>query len=93
MKNDETVFDLMTRILGCESDPARGDLIHMDRKSVQRARQGVIGKEYIANTLFWLGRKRDILAELNLDPTFESLFEIVAPERAEVLPEREAVAA
>jgi hypothetical protein len=85
VKNDETMFDLMTRILGCESDNARGALIRMDRKSVQRARQGVIGEIFIANALYWLGTKRDILAEFNLDPVFETVFEVVAPDRTAAL--------
>lgn len=93
MRNDETAFHLMTRILGCESDAARGALIHMDPKSVGRARHGIIGRDFIANALFFLGRKRDVLAEFGLDPTFESLFEIVAPERAGALADLEQVAA
>lgn len=92
-RNDETAFHLMTRILGCESNAARGALIHMDPKTVDRARHGIIGRDFIANALYWLGRKRDELAEFGLDPSFENLFEVLAPEGADALPDREAVAA
>lgn len=81
---DESVFDLYTRIIGSGSDAARGALIHMDRKTVGRAREGIVGETFIANVLHYLGEERDRLAEFGLEPRFENLFEVVAPDREPV---------
>lgn len=83
-RDDETVFDLYTRIIGHGSDAARGAFIHMDRKTVGRAREGIVGETFIANALHFLGEERDRLAEFGLTPNFENLFEVVAPDREPV---------
>jgi hypothetical protein len=77
VENGETNFDLMTRIVGRGNDTARGELIEMDRKTVSRAREGVVGEEFIANTIVALRRHERLLATCGQTPDFDSLFEIV----------------
>jgi hypothetical protein len=70
-------FELMTRVLGCESDLARAYLIGVDPRTISRARQGVIGEVFMAKLVTALRRNRPRLAELGLEPTLDDLFEVV----------------
>lgn len=70
-------FELMTRILGCESDIARAELIGMSARSIQRARNGVVGTTFAANTVAALREHADELAERNLTCGLDDLFEVV----------------
>jgi hypothetical protein len=88
VENDETNFDLMTRIVGRGNDTARGDLIGMDRKTISRARGGVVGEDFIANTIIALRKHERLLSTCGQRPDFDSLFEIVV-----VNADREPVAA
>lgn len=76
-------FDLYTRVLGCETDVARGELIGMTDRAVRRARQGAVGGVFVANTLAALRRFERELAACNLRVTFEELFEVVVVPVAE----------
>lgn len=76
-------FDRMTRIVGKESESARADLLGVDRRTVYRARHGVIGQEFIAKTISALrGHEELLMKTCGLEPTFENLFEIVVDEAA-----------
>lgn len=81
LKSDR--FDLMTRIVGCESDEARARLLGVSVKTIWRARRGTLGVDFIAQTLFALGCHYGELAARNLLPCFDELFEVVelAPAR------------
>jgi hypothetical protein len=73
----EDRFDLITRILGCESDVARSRLLEMDPKTIYRARRGgVVGEEFIARVLHAMQRHSEQLAELGITPTFEEVFKV-----------------
>lgn len=73
----EDRFDLITRILGCESDLARSRLLEMDPKTIYRARKGgVVGEEFIARVLHAMQRNSEQLGELGISPTFEEVFKI-----------------
>ena len=76
----EARFDLITRILGCESDSARARLLDVDRKTIDRVREGRIGEEFIAKALAVLHLYADTLSELNISTKFEELFELVVEE-------------
>jgi len=87
-------FDLMTRVLGCESDTARAALINMTYQSVRRAkRDNIIGGVFVAQTIAALRRHREELQQYGLAPTFDDLFEIVEEPATERVKEREPVAA
>lgn len=71
-------FDLMTRILGCESDAARAELIDVAARTMSRARAGEpVGGQFVANTIATLRAHERALAARNLRPTFDALFEVV----------------
>lgn len=71
-------FDLMTRVLGCESDTARAALINMTYQSVRRAkRDNIVGGVFVAQTIAALRRHEDELRQYGLKPSFDELFEIV----------------
>jgi hypothetical protein len=70
-------FDLITRVLKCDSDEARARLINVSAKSIYRARRGGLGQQLIAQTLINLRDRHDELAKYNLIPSFDELFEVV----------------
>src|SRR5262245_24110307 len=70
-------FNLMTSVLGMQSDLAQADLLGVNPKTVYRAKLGNFGHDFIAQTLVSLGDRRDELGKLNLCPTFDELFEVV----------------
>ncbi|AGL19533.1 hypothetical protein L083_6023 [Actinoplanes sp. N902-109] len=72
----EAEFDLITRILGCESDAARARLLDINPKTVTRVRRGVIGEEFIAKTLIMLRNNAEALAKVNIGTSFEDVFEV-----------------
>lgn len=69
-------FDLITRILGCESDTARAELIGMSARTIDRARRGMFGVDFIANTYAAFKRHEDTLAQLNITVSLDDLFEV-----------------
>lgn len=69
-------FDLMTRVLGCESDRARAQMLDVDPRTVSRARAGIVGEEFIAQTLTTMQQHAGELAALGLTGSFEDLFEV-----------------
>lgn len=77
-------FDLMTRVLGCESDAARAALLGLTYRTVLRARRGVVGEVFVAQTIFALQREGETLGQYGLKPTLDELFEVVAVERERV---------
>jgi hypothetical protein len=70
-------FDLMTKILGLNTDEARARFIDVNAKTLYRARHGSLGHELIAQTLISLRDRREELAVYNLTPSFDELFEVV----------------
>lgn len=69
-------FELMTRVLGCESDLARAKFLNVDPKTLRTARQGRVGEKFIAQVLSSLRTHEEQLGQLGLKPTFEELFEV-----------------
>lgn len=69
-------FDLICRILGHTSGPAVGRFIGMTDRTVDRARKGIIGEQFIAAVLKAIGEHEAELAELGIGVRFEDLFEI-----------------
>lgn len=70
-------FDLMWRVVGKVEDEAIAAEIGMHPKTIARARKGVIGEDFIANTLAALGKREHLLTMCNLEPSFEKVFRIV----------------
>ena len=70
-------FDIMTRILGCDTDEARARLIGVTARTLYRARRGNLGHDLIAQTLITLRDKQEELANYNLHPSFDDLFTVV----------------
>lgn len=73
----EDKFDLMTRVLGCESDTARAALIGVTWRTVSRARRGRVGEMFVAQTVASLRREGDRLGALGLKVSIDELFEVV----------------
>lgn len=79
-------FDLITRVLGCESEAARASLLGVTYITILRARNGGnVGEMFIAQTLAIFQRHAEELHRYNLKPSFDELFEVV--EAAEALAE------
>lgn len=74
----EEQFDAMTSLLGYGNDTTRAKLIGVWPKTVRRAREGIIGERFMAQTVAALGQHADRLAEYNLRPTLNDLFEVVS---------------
>lgn len=70
-------FDLMWRVVGKVEDDDIATEIGMHPKTVSRARKGVIGEDFIANSLAALGKHEHLLTMCNLEPSFEKVFRIV----------------
>lgn len=70
-------FDLMTRILGCESEAARAELVGVSYRTMLRARTKNIGEVFAAQTIVSLRRHQDTLGRYGLKPTLDELFEVV----------------
>lgn len=75
----ELNFDLMWRVVGKTTDPEIAAEIGMHPKTIGRARNGIIGQEFIANTLTALRKHEHLLTMVNLEPSFDKVFLIVAP--------------
>ena len=72
-------LDLMWRVVGKMSDDEIAAEIGMHEKTIGRARKGIIGKPFIANTLNALRQYEHLLTMCNLEPSFEKVFLIVPP--------------
>lgn len=75
-------LELMTRILGCETDTARAALIGITPRHWSRAREGHVGSVFVANTIAALRQRERELVARNLRPTFDELFEVVMVARS-----------
>lgn len=69
-------FNLIMRVLGHTTDPAVGRFIGMTDRTITRAREGIIGEQFIAAVLAALGPHAEDLAALNLGVRFEDVFEV-----------------
>jgi hypothetical protein len=69
-------FALVTKLLDLTSDAAIGRAIGMDRLTIGRARDGIIGERFIAAVLSTFGQHADTLSELGVGVQFEDLFQI-----------------
>jgi hypothetical protein len=69
-------FLVMTAILGAQNDAERAVLIQMDPKTLRRARDGVIGHEFMGKTVAGLRRHSDKLAEYGITVSLDALFEV-----------------
>lgn len=79
ISESELNFDLMWRVVGKTSDEAIAAEIGMHEKTIGRARKGIIGKPFIANTLDALRKHEHLLTMCNLEPSFEKVFLIIKP--------------
>lgn len=69
-------FALVARMLGYTSDAALGRAIGMTDRTVSRARDGVIGEQFIAAVLHTFGEREEELNQFGISVKFEDLFEI-----------------
>jgi len=69
-------FALVARLLDLTTDAALSRAIGMDRITISRARDGIIGERFIAAVLSVFSERKDELANLNVGVTFDDLFEI-----------------
>lgn len=69
-------FALVAKLLDLTTDAALSRAIGMDRITIGRARDGIIGERFIAAVLSAFGQHADQLAKLGVGVTFEDLFEI-----------------
>lgn len=77
-------LDLITRVLGCESDIDRGRLLDVSPKTISRARTGYVGGVFVANVLASLRQHERALAARNLRASFDDLFEVVVVAKTDV---------
>jgi hypothetical protein len=69
-------FALVAKLLDLPSDAAIGRAIGMDRLTIGRARDGIIGERFIAAVLSAFGQRAEALAELGVGVKFDDLFEL-----------------
>jgi hypothetical protein len=69
-------FALVARLLNLTTDAALSRAIGMDRITISRARDGIIGERFIAAVLKAFGDRKADLAVLGVGVAFEDLFEI-----------------
>lgn len=69
-------FNLVARLLDLDTDAAISRAIGMDRITISRARDGVLGERFIAAVLSAYGEHAEELAALNVAVAFEDLFEV-----------------
>lgn len=69
-------FALVARLLDLTTDAALSRAIGMDRITISRARDGIIGERFIAAVLSVFGDRKDELAPLGVGVTFDDLFEV-----------------
>ncbi len=69
-------FALVARLLDLPSDAAISRAIGMDRLTIGRAREGVIGERFIAAVLRAFGEHEAELRKLGVGVKFEDLFTI-----------------
>jgi hypothetical protein len=74
LRNDH--FALVTRLLKLETDAAISRAIGMDRITISRARDGILGERFIAAVMFLVGQHADELATFGVSVKFEDLFEV-----------------
>lgn len=69
-------FALVSRVIGHTSDAALARAIGMNRETIGRARDGILGERFIAAVLKEFGEHEEELAKLGLTAKFEDIFEI-----------------
>lgn len=69
-------FALVARLLDLTTDAALSRAIGMDRITISRARDGIIGERFIAAVLSVFGERKDELANLGVGVGFDDLFEV-----------------
>jgi hypothetical protein len=69
-------FALVAQLLDLRTDAALSRAIGMDRITISRAREGVIGERFIAAVLKAFGEHEDRLRQLGVGVKFEDLFTI-----------------
>lgn len=69
-------FALVARLLDLTTDAALSRAIGMDRITISRARDGIIGERFIAAVLSVFGQHEDELAKLGVGVKFDDLFEV-----------------
>lgn len=69
-------FALVAKLLDYTTDAALSRAIGMDRMTISRARNGIIGEQFIASVLRVFGERADELAKYSVGVAFEDLFEI-----------------
>ncbi|TWG21016.1 hypothetical protein FHX34_103545 [Actinoplanes teichomyceticus] len=69
-------FALVAKLLDLTTDAALSRAIKMDRITISRARDGIIGERFIAAVLSVFGEHAEKLAKYGVGVKFEDLFEI-----------------
>jgi hypothetical protein len=69
-------FALVAQLLDLRTDAALSRAIGMDRITISRAREGVIGERFIAAVLKAFGERAEELKKFDVSVKFEDLFTI-----------------
>lgn len=69
-------FDLMMALVGAHTDAEIADVIDMHTRTVQRAREGQFGGEFMKNTVIGLRKHQEKLSRYGQHPTLGNLFEV-----------------
>lgn len=69
-------FALVAKLLDLTTDAAIARAIGMDRLTIGRARDGIIGERFIAAVLSAFGQHAETLAGLGVGVKFDDLFQI-----------------
>src|SRR5690349_9941247 len=72
----EPQFDLMLKVLGVEKPREIAELIGVSRRTLERARMGRFGGDFVARTVCGLRQHGDRLARYGLRPSLDELFEV-----------------
>jgi hypothetical protein len=75
-------FSLVARLLNLNTDAALSRAIGMDRITISRARDGIIGERFIAAVLRAFGEHEAELAKVGVGVKFEDLFAIGSKQAA-----------
>jgi hypothetical protein len=69
-------FALVAKLLNLNTDEALSRALGMNRITMSRARDGILGERFIAAVLYVFGKRATELAALGVGVKFDDLFEV-----------------
>lgn len=72
----ERRFNVATEAIGRTTDIARAELLDVTDRTIRRARQGIIGEDFIAKLLVHLREHQTELDEFGIEVSFDYFFEV-----------------